>query len=438
MKHRSICAASCVLALAGCALGQASFRAVFVGNNGNLEGSVTTYRVNPDNSVSVVAKYVTGSRPNTQTPEPGTNVAAIALRPDGRFIAAIHATEAVSAERITMLRVNADGTLSPPAGPGSGLFLTPDAPLDGEWLNNEFLAVLDTGDGVLYIYRYNEALNTLTLVGNGLTGGFTSTLAVHPSRNFIVTQESTGRTVRLFPVNPTTGVVGAPSISSFGQYSLGVGLSPDGARAYGGGGISGNVVTAYSIDAGAGTIAPLPGAPFPSPGSSPKQVAVTSDNNFALVAHGTDATVRVLSIDQDTGALTATPFFFDVGFQGSLGEIAVSGAQMFVTDRDTISDGVRGLRSFTVNPDGSLTQNGTIVDSTGITPNSIQTWTPPPPPCPGDLTGDNRVDTNDLVLFLSNFGTTVPPGTSGDFDNSGSVDTLDLVVLLANFGCGGA
>ncbi|MFM9958661.1 MAG: hypothetical protein ACKVZJ_11335 [Phycisphaerales bacterium] len=434
-RHASVAG---LLAASSLAHGQCSFRAVFVGNNGNLEGSVTTYRVNADNSLAVVAKYITGSRPSTSVPEPGSNVAAVALRPDGKFIAAIHATEASTAERITMLRVNSDGTLSPPAGPGSGLFNTPDAPLDGEWVNNDFLAVLDTGDGVLYIYRYNETLNTLTLVSFGQTGGFTSTLAIHPSRNYIVTQESTGRTVRLFPINPATGVLGAPSISSFSQFSLGIGISPDGTRAFGGGGISGNLVTAYSIDAGTGVIVPIAGAPFASPGSSPKQVAVTSDNLFALVAHGTDATVRVLAIDPGTGALSFTPFFFDVGFQGSLGEVVVEGQQMFVTDRDTISDGVRGLRSFTVGADGSLTQNGTIVDSTGITPNSIQTWRPPPPPCPGDITGDNRVDTNDLVLFLGNFGLSVPPGTGGDFDNDGTVTTNDLVVLLANFGCGGA
>jgi len=145
----------------------------------------------------------------------------------------------------------------------------------------------------------------------------------------------------------------------------------------------------------------------------------------------------VLAIDPGTGAMSATPFFYDIGFQGSLGEVAVNGAQMFVTDRDTISDGVRGLRSFTVGSDGSLTQNGTIVDSTGITPSSIQTWTPPPPPCAGDVNGDGSVNTNDLVQFLGNFGSAVPPGTGGDFDGNGAVDTADLVVLLANFGCGG-
>lgn len=428
-------ATACILALSDTALAQPTYRAVFVGNNGNLEGSVSTYRVNTDNSVSLVAKYVTGSRPNTQTPEPGSNVGSIALRPDGKFLAAFHATEATGFERVTMLRVNADGTVSPPAGPGSGLFSVPDAPLDAEWLDNNFLAVLQTGAGNLFIYRFDENALTLTLVGFSTTGGFTSTLAIHPSRRFVITQESTNRTVRVFPVNQTTGAVSPPSIASFSQFSLGVGVSPDGTRVYGGGGISGNVVTAFDLDPTTGVIATAPGAPFPSPGSSPKQVVVSSDNAFALVAHGTDATIRVLAVAPGTGVLVDTGFNYDVGFQGSLGELAVQGQQVFVTDRDTISDGVRGLRSFTIGANGNLDQNGTIVDSTGTSPGSIQVWAPPPPACAGDINGDGHTNTLDLTIFLGNFGNNVTPGTNGDYDNNGVVNTLDLSVLLGDFGC---
>ncbi len=419
------------------ALGQASFRAVFVGNNGNLEGSVTTYRVNADNSVSFVAKYITGSRPSTSIPEPGSNVAAVALRPDGRFLAAIHATESTTFERITMLKVNADGTLSPPAGPGSGLFTTPDAPLDGEWVDNQYLAVLQTGTGNLLIYRYSDALNTLVLTDIKPTGGFTSTLAIHPSRRFIVTQESTGRSVRVFELNAATGVITQVGSATASTYSLGVGVSPDGTRAFGGGGISGTGtnVTSFSINPVTGAIALVPGSPFTSPGASPKQVVVSSDNLYALVAHGTDATIRVLAIDQGTGSLADTGFNYDIGFQGSLGELAVQGAQMFVTDRDTINDGVRGLRSFTVGANGSLTENGTIVDSTGSTPTSIQPWAPPPPPCAGDINGDGHTNTNDLLILLGNFGAGVPANTGGDLNGDGVVGTPDLLILLGAFGC---
>jgi len=63
--------------------GQASQRAAFVANNGNLEGSVTAYTFNPDNSLHFVNKYVTGSTPSTSMPVPGTNAYTISITPSG-------------------------------------------------------------------------------------------------------------------------------------------------------------------------------------------------------------------------------------------------------------------------------------------------------------------------------------------------------------------
>ncbi len=54
--------------------------------------------------------------------------------------------------------------------------------------------------------------------------------------------------------------------------------------------------------------------------------------------------------------------------------------------------------------------------------------------CPGDLNADNIVNTLDLVIFLSQFGTPSPCGGGSDFNYDGTVNTLDLVVFLGNFG----
>jgi hypothetical protein len=52
--------------------------------------------------------------------------------------------------------------------------------------------------------------------------------------------------------------------------------------------------------------------------------------------------------------------------------------------------------------------------------------------CPGDLSGDNIVNTVDLLLFLSNFGC---DGTcSGDINNDDLVNTVDLLLFLSYFG----
>ncbi|NUQ53909.1 MAG: SUMF1/EgtB/PvdO family nonheme iron enzyme [Phycisphaerales bacterium] len=57
-----------------------------------------------------------------------------------------------------------------------------------------------------------------------------------------------------------------------------------------------------------------------------------------------------------------------------------------------------------------------------------------PPPCIGDLNGDNAVSTADLTHFLGQFGSTVPMGTGGDFNCDGSVNTADLTIFLGRFG----
>lgn len=58
----------------------------------------------------------------------------------------------------------------------------------------------------------------------------------------------------------------------------------------------------------------------------------------------------------------------------------------------------------------------------------------PPPPCPGDLDGNMKVDTADLAYFLVFFGVQVDPGTQGDINGDGIDNTFDLAILLSHFG----
>lgn len=58
----------------------------------------------------------------------------------------------------------------------------------------------------------------------------------------------------------------------------------------------------------------------------------------------------------------------------------------------------------------------------------------PPSVCVADFSGDGRVDTLDLVMFLGAFGQTVTPGSLGDTNLDGAVNTVDLVSLLGEFG----
>lgn len=57
-----------------------------------------------------------------------------------------------------------------------------------------------------------------------------------------------------------------------------------------------------------------------------------------------------------------------------------------------------------------------------------------PPPCQGNLNGDNVVDAADLSVVISGFGMAVPPGTGGDVNGDGVVDSADLSVVVSEFG----
>lgn len=440
MRHRthiafrigSLSVVASLMVIAPHAPAQSSAPAIFVANNGNLEGSVSALLVAPDGSLSFKQKVVTGSVPSSQQFHPGLNAYSISISPDGRFLAVGHATASQTLEQVTILEIFDDASLAI-----RKTFTTPDSPLDVEWIRDGVLAVTRTsfgGTNNVLAYGFDPTGpdgGTVTLIDSEVTGAFSSWIAVHPSRERLSVQDSTGTQISTFAVDAAGELEFLQAMDSGSTYPLGLGISPDGKWLYSGGGISsgGNAMQGWSIGDD-GTLAPLALSPFVSPGSSPKQVVVAGNGAFAYAAHGTDATIRGFSLDPVTGALADIGVSFDVGFQGSLGEIIASGDLLFATDRDTIFDGVRGVYSFTIGADGALTQNGPLLDTQGIGPNSIAVWLPRPSVF-ADINGDGIVDGEDLGLLLAGWGGN---DTNLDLDGNGVVDGGDLGLLLAAWG----
>jgi 6-phosphogluconolactonase (cycloisomerase 2 family) len=167
-------------------------------------------------------------------------------------------------------------------------------------------------------------------------------------------------------------------------FAVGLTTTNDGNFLYGAGGISGggNAVFGYSISA-TGSLDALSPFTFASPGSSPKVLAFTDDDRVMVAGHGTDATFWSFLRDTTTGNLTATSHMFDVGLQGTLGDLQIMGDLLFVTDESTALDGITGIYSFRINPDGSFTQLGPIQDTLGARPEYIATWVGVPEPTCG-------------------------------------------------------
>jgi 6-phosphogluconolactonase (cycloisomerase 2 family) len=422
--------ATLLLASGGSA--QSTTPALFVANNGNLEGSVSSYRVAKDGSLALVQKLVLGQVPQSSQFDPGLNAYSIGLSPSGRFLAIGHATSSQTVERISIVAVHEDATLSLHA-----VDTTPDSPLGLVWLADNALAVTRTSlsqTNQVIVYRFDERLSgagALTQIDAEPTGGFTTALAVNADRSVLFANDSGGNAVRAFAIGEDGTLELVATASTAPHYPLGIGCSPDGSLVYGGGGISGDGkrVVGLAFDGDGGTLAPLPQSPFASPGSSPKLVRVDAERGLAFVGHGTDATIRVLAIDAKDGSLADTGFAYDIGFQGTLGDATLLGGRLYASDNSTIFDGLKGVRAFEIGFDGALAEIGSIVDSTGVAPTFLAAWAPPNSGLLGDLDGDGEVGSSDLAMLLGAWGPCIG-ACLADLDGDGSVGPGDVAILL--------
>jgi len=381
------------------ACGQATERAVFVANNGNLEGSVTAFTVDPNGMLTFVNRVITGTRPNTQVPCPGCNPYRIAISPSGRYLATGHASSNDPYQQITIYEVAADASVTQIAA-----FMVPSTPMDVVWITDEYLATCRTSStpNKIVVYRFLPGPPpTITLVDEKDTGGFSTYLALHPSRQYIYINNSGSGAYDVYAfavdANGVLTLIDAENTGSY--YALELGISHDGTKMYAAGGIT-YVIDGFHVMPN-GTLNPMAGSPFPQFGTSPSNVAFSSDDQYLLVGHGTDATVRSAAIDAETGALTYTGNMFDVGLQGTLGDVQTLDDQFFVTDNSTAIDGLMGIYSFTLLPGGAFQQNGPIVSTGGIAPRAIAVWKPPTPPlCPGDTNCDGLITYADIDYFV--------------------------------------
>lgn len=356
----------------GSALSQSNQRGVFVANNGNLEGSVTAFRLDPGGTLAFVNRIITGTRPTTSDPCLGCNPYEISITPDGRYLATGHASSNDPTEQISVFEIAADGSIAQ-----VGAFPVPGTPMDVVWVGNTTLATLrtDPSPDKVVIYRFNPIGPALTELDVEDVGTFCSYLAVDPNREYLYVNDSgSGRLIRAFRIGDDGTLTLVDSEPTGSYYGLELAFTNDGTKMYAAGGIT-YVVLGYQV-APDGTLSPMAGSPFPQAGTSPSNLCSTPDDHYLLVGHGTDATLRSAAIDPITGGLTYTGFLFDVGLQGTLGDVNALDEFVFVTDNSSATDGVMGIYSFLLNGDGSFTQNGPYQSTSGIAPRSIAVWKP--------------------------------------------------------------
>lgn len=377
--------------------GQSSGRAIFVSNNGNLEGSVTAFRVTQSDALELANRVVTGSRPTLNDPCAGCNAYEISLSPSGRWLATGH--PAGTLDGITIFEVAADATITQRAQ--ITLDATIGGPLDVAWLDDEYLAVtrLDTTPDRIAVYRWNPVAPSITFVRTVDNGGSLAFLCTNPTYDVLYSNDSVNDQVLAFAITAGGNLTLIGAYATGGPFPLEVASSPDGDHVYTACGISGTGrhVVGYEVQ-NDGSLTLLSGSPFDSTGASTSNVFVSADGSHVIVGHGTDATMRTMSRNATTGALLATGALFDVGLQGTLGDVRSLDDLVFVTDNSTATDGLMGIYVFRLGSNGSLTQLGPIVSTGGIAPRSIASWKPPG--LPGDMNCDGIVSISDIGPFV--------------------------------------
>lgn len=364
---RLIAACGLTLACAGATFAQSAAPAVFIVTYPNAaQGKLSSLTVNPDGTLNLVGVWDTSD----------TGPQAISLSPGGRYVALSHGTANSIEEKVDIFRVNPDATMT--------FVLTrlvPDSPLDLIWVREHLLAVTQTklsGDNTVGLYEFDPAVPSLTEVARHITGRFCTSLAMHPHDRYLFASDSSANAIYTIEIFPDGASALRGSLPTGGIYPLGLGATNDGTKIYAGGGISsgGTAVHGYAVSAFDGSLSPLPGSSWQSPGASPKLAVASDDDRYLFIGHGTDATLRTMRVESD-GRLVSTGYSFDVGLQGTLGKVAVMENLLFVTDNSTAIDGKSGVYSFTIQNDGSLMMNGPDLFSTGSsTPNSVAAWNP--------------------------------------------------------------
>lgn len=411
--------------------------AVFVANNGNLEGGVSSLRLNAQNQLELVQYLVIGTRPNTTFPAPGANAYEISITPDGKYLAIGHAETNEPLEQITIVEVHPDATMTI-----AGRFLVPGTPIDVQWVGERRLAATRTDGNPDYvvIYDFDPAGPTLREVSVTQAGATSFYLAKHPTLPILYVNTSSGNNrIFVFRIEPS-GSLTLIDETFTTPFPLDMAVSSNGQWLYAACGISagGRAVMAFEID-GEGRLSAIQGSPFTSLGQSPSHVSVGLDDRLLFVGHGTDSTLRSFIIDQQSGAITTTPFVFNVGLQGTLGDVHTLGDLVFVTDNSRAIDGICGIYAFTAHPDGSFTQNGPIVETGGNQPNRFTVWNPQRicyPDC-DTSTGVGVLDIFDFLCFGNRFHASDPYACDCDTSTGPAVcDIFDFLCFGNAFTAG--
>jgi 6-phosphogluconolactonase (cycloisomerase 2 family) len=198
-------------------------------------------------------------------------------------------------------------------------------------------------------YRIDATSGVLNAVsGSPFAAGLSpGAVSVDPSGRFAYVANLSSDNVSAFRIDTSNGALASAGAAvAAGTLPRAVSVDPSGRFVYvvnGSGVAGGNSVSAYRIDAGDGTLAPIDAGPTPDiqnfpAGTAPSSVSVDPSGRFAYVANSGSSNVSAYRINATTGALEAvTNSPFAAGLGPSSVAVHPSGEFVYVANGSSAS-----------------------------------------------------------------------------------------------------
>lgn len=412
--RRVLIVAGIASVLGAAAYGQPSQKTLFVTNNVGSPGSLSSFTVNADGTLTLAGVFSTV----------GVNPQDCGVTADQTRVIVLNATASVTTEDIYTSRINADSTITVNPVPNT----VGDGPLGLHVTSNDFLLVPSATLDNLTSYAIN--FNSLSQVSQAFAGAFPTKPIARPDNKFAYTVGSASpNDVCLFTLDPAgvLSFVSGTDISGGGGF--GAAMHPSGDTLYVSTGLQ-NLILQYSIDNDTGALT-LAGSHSSggAPNNSAVEIAMHPAGTSLYVCHVVSDTLSVLAVNPDR-SLSLTGETYDIG--SDIRDVVSDGAFVYVTDESTLDPGV-GVLVFRIEGDGSLTLVSGPTPTGGSRPQFMALALGPtvPPPCFGDANGDLTVNFGDVTATLAQWGGS---GPLGDADHNGIVSFNDITVELANWG----
>lgn len=391
---------------AGVVHGQSLEKMLFVTNRDS--GTVSGLRVNYDGTLTLIATYPSGSKPQD-----------CAVTADGKHLLIIHSDPNTNdPELLTVLKINPNGTMAGPvitshvADSPMAIGVSPSGFALAPSVATELLASLRLDPGAVvpvstapagpFPFRPVASQDSRFVYCAG---------SISPDNLVTFSLTSGGQLTRLDSIN-------FPSAEAFG-----IALHPSGNLLYVSTGQA-NTIRWYNVNQATGALT-FGGSVNPG-GNSVTELAVTPNGKWLLSVHVLSDTINVTRINAN-GSLTPTGFSYFITADAR--DVVTDGRFVYATD-ETLIGGSVGIHAFAINNDfGFLTSLGQPYATGGFKPQFMSLWVPPV--CYGDADRNGVVEFRDITFVLTNWGLA---GPDGDANQDGQVNFDDITTILSNFG----